>query len=82
MSMRVSQVGTCTTPAARTVEGYSPRDSGVHGSLDAYVYVCDAHVETGREWLAGLQTYACATRPAPGTRCGRLVDFRAAGGGQ
>ncbi|MFE3051577.1 hypothetical protein [Nocardia sp. NPDC059239] len=73
-----SKVGTCDQLATRSVEGFSPRDGRAHGSLDAYVYVCDDHIQTaGDEWLGDLPTtFVNVTRPSDGTVCGRMVDFR------
>lgn len=76
LALRVASAWNCDAGASRSIEGYSARDGRLHGSLDAYVYVCDEHIRSGREHLTGLATYLCLTRPADGISCGRMVDFR------
>ncbi|WP_280335870.1 hypothetical protein [Nocardia wallacei] len=68
----------CGRDAAHRVEGYSPRNGLLHGSLDVVVYACpDHHDIARREWLAGLAAYSCevaASLPPP--TCGLTHEYQ------
>lgn len=76
MSITFGKRGSCTLPATRTVEGYSPKDGLAHGELDVVFHSCEAHHQEAREqWLRGLTAYTVAQSPKPPRICGQFTDF-------
>lgn len=75
MAISFGKRGTCTLPATRTVEGYSPKDGAAHGELDVVYHSCEAHHQEAKEqWLRGLTAYTVAQRPRQRV-CGQFTDF-------
>lgn len=67
----------CTAAARYVVEGYSPKNGYLHGSLDAEVYACAEHLQDARsKWLGKLATFVPQWTPGKRTfLCGRRTDF-------
>jgi hypothetical protein len=70
----------CTAPVTNAVEGYSPEDGRMHGSLDRSAYVCPDHIDTARsEYMDGLTPYTAVMRGTAGVdfeaMCGEITDF-------
>lgn len=77
MKATFDAAGDCARPATKGIEGYSPTDSGLHGSLDVMVFVCDTCHPKVRARL-----HACAMTPFTvkadgGMTCGQRVVFEA-----
>ncbi|NUO44662.1 MAG: hypothetical protein HOV82_21840 [Streptomyces sp.] len=68
----------CQNPAARVIELYAPKDGRAHGSLDGTLYVCEEHVERGRnaQWDGPITAYLRAPQDLSKQTCGYLVDYR------
>lgn len=64
----------CDSPVAiYRIEGYSPRDGRLHGSLDVALYACAEHEPRAREVVSAsaLAPYTCQTIGTGHTmRCG------------
>lgn len=70
----------CGAPATARIEGYSPRNGRLHGSLDLAVYACAEHVAQARDtWLGNLLPHT--TRYVTDARCGQSFDFTTLDGG-
>lgn len=77
-----SRAHVCDRPVTRAVEGYSPRDGLVHGSLDLVMHVCPEHVETARQVVSmvwGLTPYTALMVGTAGVdfaaQCGEVTDW-------
>lgn len=70
----------CGAPATARIEGYSPRDGRMHGSLDLVVYACEQHTSHARDtWLGNLLPHT--GRQVTDARCGQHFDFTSLDGG-
>ena len=71
----------CGAPATVRIEGYSPRNGRLHGSLDLAVYACEQHTTQARDtWLGNLLPHT--TRYVTDARCGQQFDFTSLDGGE
>ncbi|MBB5915252.1 hypothetical protein BJY24_004119 [Nocardia transvalensis] len=78
-AQRVPPDRVCDRDATHCVEGYSPRDGSLYGSLDLMVFACDEHHDIARtQWLTGLTAHSQPVSPdLPPRTCGVTTDWRA-----
>lgn len=70
----------CGKLAVYRVEGYSPRDGRMHGSLDAVVYACEDHHDAARNgWLGELTPFSGSVDVDSDSLCGDSTDYRRMG---
>lgn len=67
----------CGEPAATRIEGYSPKDGRMTGSLDVAAYACAEHFRSAWEAVVqqGMSPYSPQGTPGETIRCGDVFDY-------